>query len=438
MSRRNFILIVIILFTALAVFFAYLFMTRTTIDTSTTPEENLGFLSRINPFNTRPSSQTNSGDNNQPNEPVIEDETPIIPESNLKQISSMPIAGYSIFQKEILLETPTLETNTTEVAPVKTSKKVTPPKTEFVPMVRYVAKEDGNIFQSFLKNVEERRFSNTVIPKIYEAFFGNSGQTVLMRYLKSDDKTIETFVGNLPKEILGQEPVQNNEVKGTFLPENITSMSLSQDSSKLFYLFNVGEAGIGINYDLVSKKTQILNSPFTEWLSQYPNSKMISLTTKPSGLVQGYMYKLDIGTKSLNRVLGGINGLTTLTSPNGKLIIFADANLSLNLYSIETGETKSLGLRTIPDKCVWGKNSDMVYCATPVSIPQATYPDSWYMGETSFRDQIWRIDISTINTVLISSLSDATDAINLSLDQNEDYLLFINKNNSFLWELSLK
>ena len=37
-----------------------------------------------------------------------------------------------------------------------------------------------------------------------------------MRYLKGDSKTIETFVGTLPKELLGADPNLINETKGAF------------------------------------------------------------------------------------------------------------------------------------------------------------------------------------------------------------------------------
>ena len=59
-----------------------------------------------------------------------------------------------------------------------------------------------------------------------------------MRYLNDDGKTIETFIGSLPKEILGQDTMTDNEIKGSFLPENITNINISPDTSRLFYLFN--------------------------------------------------------------------------------------------------------------------------------------------------------------------------------------------------------
>ena len=95
------------------------------------------------------------------------------------------------------------------------------PATEFMPALRYVNKATGNIYQTFADKIDERKFSSTVVPKVYDAYFGNNGQSVIMRYLK-DDKTIETFIGALQKEYLGADSVGTNEVAGSFLPENIS------------------------------------------------------------------------------------------------------------------------------------------------------------------------------------------------------------------------
>ena len=97
-------------------------------------------------------------------------------------------------------------------------------------MLRYVDKATGNIYQTFADKIDERKFSSSVIPRVYEAFFGNEGESVIMRYLKTDNRTIETFVGALPKEFLGSDSVGTNEIKGSFLPENISDISVSPDN----------------------------------------------------------------------------------------------------------------------------------------------------------------------------------------------------------------
>jgi hypothetical protein len=234
------------------------------------------------------------------------------------------------------------------------------------------------------------------------------------------------------------------EIRGTFLPDNVQDMSLSPEAGSVFYLFNVGEGTIGTTLNLATgAKVQVFDSAFTEWLSHWPNNKMITLTTKPSALVPGYMYKVDPATKSFSQVLAGVNGLTTLTSPDGKMVLYGDSSLSLRTYDTNSKETNLLSVRTLPEKCIWAKSSEIIYCSVPKSPNASLFPDAWYQGEVSFNDQIWKINIETGNTEIIADISainrgEEIDGIKLSLDEGEKYLFFTNKKDSFLWELKLQ
>jgi hypothetical protein len=444
MSKRNFILLIIILVAVLVIFLGFLFMRK---GPAAPGEEGGGinFLSQFNPF--AGNSGKPGGTTIPPPENISGYEPPAEQEGlDFVKVSSMPVAGYGTFKKERFKEVPVAPPETPEDAAAKTSSplKPTPPQTEFVTAVRYVDRATGNIFQTFADKLEERKFSATVIPKVYEALFGNSGNSVIMRYLKADDNTIETFVGSLPQEILGGDSTGENEVRGTFLPSNITDMSVSSDGKSIFYMFNSGETTVGTILDLVSgKKTQAFDSAFNEWLSWWPTSKIITLTTKPSYLAPGYMYKIDLTTKNLLKVLDGVNGLTTLLSPDGKMVLYADSSLALSIYHTDTKTSESLGVRTMPEKCVWGKGSDVIYCSAPKIVIGTNYPDAWYRGEISFDDQIWKIDpgLGTASILLDPSTVEGgenIDGVKLSLDSDEKYLFLVNKKDSFLWEIKLK
>ena len=228
------------------------------------------------------------------------------------------------------------------------------------------------------------------------------------------------------------------------MPEDITDASLSLDEGSIFYLFNSGDRVIGTTFSFLNnKKVQIFDSLFTEWLSLWPNNKMITFTTKPSSDVPGYMYAMDPAIKTLNKIIDRINGLTTLTGPSGKLVLYGNNNLDLNLYHPDTKAADLLGVKTLPEKCVWNKTSTVVYCAVPKLIEAGQYPDIWYQGEISFSDQIWKIDIKTGNATMLADPAIITgegeiDGIKLAVDVGENYLFFINKKDSFLWKLTLK
>ena len=103
----------------------------------------------------------------------------------------------------------------------------------------------------------------------------------------------------------------------------------------------------------------------------------------------------------------------------------------MSIFTIETRNSNLLGVKTLPEKCVWGTTSDVVYCAVPKFIDRAQYPDSWYQGEISFSDEIWKIDIVSGNTTMISdpvSISgEGVDSIKLNLDESQNFLFFVNK-----------
>ncbi|MEI8174952.1 MAG: hypothetical protein WCG28_03310 [bacterium] len=457
MSKRNLILLIIILSLGTIVFFGFLYFNKPT-NTTNDNTQDTNFFSQFGLFGTKKPPITIIPPKKIPDQPNPPENTQ---NTKLNKISSMPIAGFTIFNKERLKNIPAVTTseNTGAIAtttktstPTVKTKKPTPPPTEFVPALRYVEKATGNVYQTFIDKIEERKFSTTIIPKVYDAYFGNNGESVFMRYLKLDGRTIETFLGTLPKELLGGDTTENNEIKGVFLPNNITDISISPDSSGIFYLFNNQNNGneniIGTTLNLkTNKKIQIFDSPFTEWLSSWPNKDIVTLTTKPSASIPGYMYSMDASGKNLTKILGDINGLTTLESPNGKLILFSNTessyNLTLNLYHTDTRNSDLLSLKTLPEKCVWNRTNEFIYCAVPKSAPIGEYPDTWYQGEVSFNDQIWKIEVKTGNTTLILDPSTSVggediDGIKLALDADENNLFFVNKKDYFLWRVSLK
>lgn len=377
----------------------------------------------------------------------------------LLKISSMPIAGYTVHAKERFNYVPDVIVDfTQEIEGGEVAQKPEPPATEFVANLRYVARIDGHIYQTYLDKINERKISNNLIPKVEEAFFGDNGESVIMRYLKEPtplnpniNQTIATYAGALPKDILGGDSASLGRLTGSFLPDNITDLSISPDSSNLFYLHNTRNGAIGTMATALGKnKIQIFDSGFTEWLSEWVNEDMITITTKPSYNVGGFVYKIDPTRKNFTKIFGNINGLTTLTSKNGQVVLYADNNLNLGLHNIESGEKRNLSVRTLPEKCVWSQNNVYVYCAVPKFIEGFTYPDIWYQGEISFSDDIWKINTENgIATKLIDPLLsenynigsqniESIDGIKLQLDENEEYLFFVNKIDSYLWGLSLK
>lgn len=357
----------------------------------------------------------------------------------LNKVSSMPISGYGVLNKEIYTEIPDLNPDEVDFNE-GISNQVEAPKTEFISVLRYADKNNGNIYENQINEFEERKYSSTEIFKVHESFF--TEKNILMRYLK-DNNIIVSFLGEMPKDILGGDSNGSNEVFGNFLPDNIKDVSVSKDRNKIFYLTNTNNGVIGNLINEKSEKSQIFTSAFSEWNSHFANNDYVVLNTRPSGLVDGFSYLLNTKTREFNKILGNIKGLTTLLNSDLSILLYGDNNLSLKIFDTNRSETKNLRIATHTEKCIWSQNNSTLYCAIPKNIePGLIYPDAWYQGEASYNDEIWKIDTYTgAKTKIIDPNilyeNETIDAINLSLDKNEKTLFFMNKVDSYLWALDL-
>lgn len=311
-------------------------------------------------------------------------------------------------------------------------------------LVRFIARENGHIFETTTDSAERKRISNTTILGIRDALWLSSGIEFITGFLDDENSEIESFYAKIK---LQNEIDAIGTLDGAFLPKNITELALSGDKNKIFYLTPSGGGSIGIISDPNGdNKVQVFDSKLSEWEAQWPAGNKIALTTKASSDVAGHMYFLNSDTKKLERVFSGIDGLTTLSDKDGKRILFTSKNAGrflLSVLDIKSGDTTDLPVWTFAEKCVWSeKNKDIVYCGVPDFALGGSDLDIWYQGLVSFSDNLWAIDTKTQTTrALIEPINIAgeeIDVIKPTLSPNEDYLFFINKKDSNLWQLKLE
>lgn len=322
---------------------------------------------------------------------------------------------------------------------------------ETVLMARFVDSASGLIYDRALrKNEEGKSVTKTSIPRTVEAMFDSTGLNVIMRYLKDD--TIETYLGKLtfPKidpETVDDEnaPPRTADISGEFLPENIQTLSLSRDRKSFFYMSPTQQGVAGVIYAFGTKtKKQIFDSELSEWIADWGSDSRISITTKASALAPGYSYTLDTKTGSMNKILGGEEGLTTLMSPDGKKLLYSTfdtGSLKTFIYDMTTGKSETISPSTIPEKCIWASDSKDVYCLAPVRGMTGSLPDDWYKGKVSFDDALWVTDLVNFNGNIIYDFATKSnqrlDGINPILNPAGDYLIFKNKKDGTLWGYDL-
>jgi len=331
----------------------------------------------------------------------------------LRQISNFPVAGASFAENE------NEET-----------------------LIRFVARENGHIFEVRADSTTQKRISNTTILRIWDTKWLSNGSAFVARFLDEENSEIESFYAEIKENEVGGE----GEVEGVFLPNNIKELTLSSND-KIFYLTSSGDGSVGIISDADGDgKVQVFDSPLSEWNIQWSGENKIALTTKPSADTLGYLYFLDNKTEKLEKILSGFAGLTTLVNKDATNVLFTQNEgnrLLLSVLDIDKEQITDLPVWTLSEKCIWSElNENIVYCGVPNVIPQGGDLDLWYQGLTSFSDSVWMIDIETQTA---SVLADPTDIVEREIDlikpilsADEDYLIFTNKKDSLLWSLKLK
>ncbi len=306
-------------------------------------------------------------------------------------------------------------------------------------VVRHIEKATGHIYETELFSPIQNRISNTTIPLAYDAIWGNNNDSMIARYLRDDNQTIDTYSLSL-KSI---STTTNNTISGIQFPGDITDYSIFGTS--VFYLQESfsGSVGIIANFD-GAKKKQIWDSPIKELLSQYVNTSTVALTTKPYQNFSGFIYFVNTATGQFKKILGDIPGLSTLVSPDAtKVLVLLQAdNASLYTYTISNRASSVITPTTFPEKCVWSKkDKTLIYCAVLQGFLSGSSLNSWYMGQVSFSDDIWKYDLKNNTSSIIETIANDTseliDIIKPILSENEQYLVFINKIDGSLWSLDL-
>ena len=220
------------------------------------------------------------------------------------------------------------------------------------------------------------------------------------------------------------------------LDDGISRGVASPDGTKYFVLEpnSNGVVGIVINSDGSGAK-QVFSSALSEWMPQWVNANTIAMTTLASGQAVGYLYFLDLSTGNFTKILGPVQGLTTLTSPDLKKVLFsqtASTGFITRIFDTTTGAVGIPGITTLPEKCTW-QNNTILDCGVPDTVPSGLYPDDWYQGIATFGDTLWTIDTKNNTINIIVSPSETFDITHLAASPDSNYLYFINKNDGTLW-----
>ena len=302
--------------------------------------------------------------------------------------------------------------------------------------VRYIERATGHIYEVDPDGRNRVRISNTTIPKVFNVIWSKHKDYAVLRYYDVNEDTGQNIVQNLAVHFTG------STTQGILLPQNIASITTAPKENKILYFVPYNNTNILISADFENKnQKQLFSTAFGEFKISWPDSDFVSLLSKPASFANGFLYKIDIRSGRLTKILGDIPGLNVLWSPDGNKIIYSATQQDKPTLFILDTTTKNdipLNLQTLVEKCVWSAlEQNVVYCAEPANIPSGKYPESWYQGEVSFNDVLLKKDFSTGEVKIFNLEGYQFDIINLFLDEDEQYLFFTNKKDGSLWSLQL-
>jgi hypothetical protein len=315
-----------------------------------------------------------------------------------------------------------------------------------VTLVRWVDRGRGNIYQAQSDTVTIETLSNTVVPRIVDSAWNTHTTSFVAAMLLPDNSGIDLIYTTLRPQTGTSTAAYS--LRGAGVHTDVITYAVSPKKDRLFALVQEEGSGVGYISGLDGQKmVKIFTTPLTQVTAEWPEENTIAITTKASANQDGFLYFVSPTTGTWKRIAGPLHGLTTTVSHDAKYVLLSSSkgaaeSIKTTILNVIKNTQTETTFRTISSKCSWGNfYKELVYCAVPSQLPNGVYPNDWDLGTMSFNDKMWQIKAETGELKLISSLVDQSDrpidAYRMSLDRNDNYLFFINKNDLSLWSLDL-
>lgn len=289
-----------------------------------------------------------------------------------------------------------------------------------------IAENPGHLFERQADGSdEEKRVSNFTIPQVLKVVWSPDAKKAVIFYALNDEirKILVNYAETTPKT--------------NFLPDSVSDIAFSPDSKSMTFINSLNETHniFTVNSDFGNQK-KILDNNVPNLEISWPAQNLIALKTKSSYAMLGFLYTINSSGGNFTKVVESL-GIDSVWNKDGSGLVYTNSNLDLFYLDTKIGTNKSLGFKTVAEKCIFSKiKNNIVYCAIPKIINEANYPDEWWQGKIFFEDNIIAIDTETLDLVLFAeTLSDVVNPVSLDGDT---YLLFKDRNTGELWSLKLK
>ncbi len=310
----------------------------------------------------------------------------------------------------------------------------------------YVERSTGYVFSAAASMQTITRRTNTLLPKIYEAYFDTAGG-VIERGVDGSG-AITTFAGRLSTTTTAGATSTAVALSGSYLDTNILALATNAVTGSVFYLESGTPRVVGLEAQWDgSKRSTVFSSAIADWRATWLSDGRVILLMAPTDGVVGYAYALQ-SDGSLAPLVGPVLGLTvaprsSASATTQSLLYGQSTGSGLTLFAQVNAQSApvALPIHTVADKCVWAPGANLIaYCAVPQVAPAGNFLDDWYKGLAHTADALWRVDVSagTVQLVYAPSSGLALDVEDPVIDASGAYIAFRDKTDGSLWVLRLQ
>ncbi len=317
--------------------------------------------------------------------------------------------------------------------------QITRPATSTI--ARFVVQTNGHTFDLVLDSpgAVPKAVSNTTIPGIIKVTWSEKGRGALMQYL--DANIIKTVHFLLP------QPASTTTVpvRVQFLPEGIASLAVSPDGANIAYLVKTisGSDGYTAQADGGSVK-KLFSLPLSQISIMWPSSGTLLAQSAPAAGVPGVVFSIDAKTGA-NAPLIYALGLTAIADRSFSHVIYQTADTSRSTYirDTKTGLAKPLSFDPLPEQCIFGNaTSTTMYCATPLAYVPTNYLDMRHIGTANTPLSVMSFNLVTGRSSIIATPGadggERADIAEMTISQDDKYLIYIRKGDRSLWAVRLQ
>lgn len=301
----------------------------------------------------------------------------------------------------------------------------------------YVERSTGYVFSADPATHSIVRLTNTLRPKVYQAFIASQGR-IIERTIAADGSVVN-FIGQIAAP---SATSSESSLLGTNLEGQVESFAVNAAGGAYVYALAQPRGGIvGITSNWSGTKQQrVFTSPLTGWNMWYLSDGRIVLSQKAADGVAGYAY--EVGKNgSFSQIAQGL-GLTVLprASSTALLIGTSAGNGALALTALASAKTAptALAIATPADKCAWAPGTSLVaYCAVPGGNVSGTFLDDWYRGAVHTSDSWWKIDVLSGSSTPLSIIGPSHDVLGPVIDPTGTHIAYENASDGTLWLLTI-